>query len=1079
VNISMTIWDICIRRPIFTLVLVGAPIVLGLASYARLGVELFPNVDMPLVTVTTTLRGASVEEMETSVTKPIEEIVNTVSGIDELRSTTREGLSQVIVQFKLSKNGDVAAQEVDSKVRTILGRLPAGTDPPIIDKLAIDAAPVVTVVVSGRRDFREVTEIARKQIKEQLETISGVGSVVIIGGRQRAINVILNPDALFKYDGLTVDDVRQSLIRENQEQPGGRVDGGGSERVLRTLGRVANAEDFEELIISNRNGQPIRIRDLGHVEDSYEEPRGLSRLWTRDPGHDNFDQPADNAVSLIIQKQSGSNTVTVVDSVRKRLQELSETLPSDIRYEVIRDQSRFIRNSMDEVKVHLLLAAILVSLSILLFLRDWRTTIIAMLSIPTSLVGTFAFMDMMGFTINNFTMLGLIMAVGIVVDDAVVVHENIFRHMEEKGLSAWQAASSATREIALAVLATTLSLMVIFAPVAFMGGQVGRFLSCFGWVVGFSVMMSMFVSFTLTPMLCSRFLKAEEGFSSKDGIVWKMVEGMYVWSLSWSLRHRWLTLLLALGTLASTPFLMNIVGKDFVPQDDQSEFEVALTLPEGSSLARADELFSDIENRLRRLDGIAYTFVVIGDTSGRISKGQGDVTRGNIYCRMIDLQDREYSQFDIMAKARTILLDFPDIRGAVQPVAAISAAGARQVDVDLNLIGPDMEKLQLYANKLADWMKQQGGFVDVDTSLSLQKPELRIRPDRERASDLGVSLQSIASTTNVLVGGEPVSTFKDENEQYDVWLRAGLSGRSDAQAIAMQGIPATRAPGGVVQLGSVVSFEYAMGPNAIDRFSRQRQVVVSANLSGIDMSRAIDGITEHIKTLDMPAEYRSEFIGRAKMLKESNANFLFGFLLAFLFMYMILAAQFESLIHPISILSALPLTIPCAILSLILLRTNLDIFAMLGLFMLFGIVKKNGILQVDYTNQLREQGMPRDEAILEANRTRLRPILMTTVMLVVAMIPMAIGEGPGSGTRASLSKVILGGQALSLLLTLLITPVAYSMFDDMGNIWGWIGRKFSKSSSAAGSHPELAIAHDLPPSADRTQGAATNPTSKT
>lgn len=1042
----MTLWDVCINRPIFTLVLVGAPIILGLTSYSRLGVELFPNVDMPMVTVTTTLRGASVEEMETSVTKPIEEIVNTVSGIDELRSSTREGHSQVVVQFKLSKNGDVAAQEVDSKVRTILGRLPVGTDPPIIDKLAIDAAPVVTVVVSGRRDFREVTEIARKQIKEQLETLSGVGSVVIVGGRQRAINVILDADSLFKYDGLTVDNIRQALVRENQEQPGGRVDSGSSERVLRTLGRVDKSEAFADLIVGNRSGQPIRIRDVGRVEDSYEEPRGLSKLWNRDPERDNLDQPADNAVSLIVQKQSGSNTVAVVDAVRNRLNQLNETLPADIRCEVIRDQSRFIRNSMQEVKVHLVLAGILVSLSILLFLRDWRTTIIAMLSIPTSLVGTFAFMDVMGFTINNFTMLGLIMAVGIVVDDAVVVHENIFRYMEEKGLSAWQAASRATSEIALAVIATTLSLMVIFAPVAFMGGQVGRFLSCFGWVVGFSVMMSMFVSFTMTPMLCSRFLKAEEGFSSKDGFIWKLIEGAYVGSLAWSLRHRGLVVLMAFGILASTPFLMNIVGKDFVPQDDQSEFEVALTLPEGSSLARADELFGEIERRMRRLDGIAYTFTVVGDTSGRISKGQGDVTKGNIYLRMIDLREREYSQFDIMAKARTILEDYPDIRGAVQPVAAISAAGARQVDVDLNLIGPDMDKLQYYGTKVADWMKHRGGFVDVDTSLSLQKPELRIRPDRERASDLGVSLQNIASTTNILVGGEPVGTFKDRDEQYDVWLRADLAGRSDAQAIAMQGIPATRAPGGVVQLGSVVTFEPALGPNSIDRFSRQRQVVVSANLSGIDMSGGIDAITEYVSKLDIPPEYRFEFIGRAKMLKESNANFLFGFLLAFVFMYMILAAQFESLVHPISILCALPLTIPCAIMSLILLRTNLDIFAMLGLFMLFGIVKKNGILQVDYTNQLRLH-MSRDEAILEANRTRLRPILMTTVMLVVAMIPMAIGEGPGAGTRASLAKVILGGQALSLVLTLLITPVAYSLFDDCGQIWKWLRRRFSGSNA--------------------------------
>ena len=485
----MSIWDICIRRPVFTAMLVSAPIVLGLASYLRLGVELFPNVDIPMVTVTTTLRGASINEMETGVTKPIEDAVNTISGIDELRSSTKEGISTVVVAFKLEKNGDVGAQEVDAKVRTILTQLPVGTDPPIIDKLAVDAAPVVTIVVSGRRDFREVTEIARKKLKEDLETLPGVGSVVLIGGRQRAVHVTLDPDKLQKYESLTVEDVRQALVRENREDPGGRVDRRQSEVGVRVLGRVERTEFFNKLIIANRNGQPVRIEDVGRAEEGIEEPRGISRLWAAGESPD--DEPGQNAVSLVVQKQSGRNTVEVVDTVRKRLAELQPTLPPDIRTEVIRDQSRFIKNSMDEVKKHLFMAVVLVSLSVLLFLRDWRTTLIAALAIPTSLIGAFAFMDLMGFTLNSFTMIGLILAVGIVVDDAVVVLENIFRHMEEKGLTAWQAASSATREIALAVLATTLSLVVVFAPVAFMGGQVGRFFNAFGWVVGFCVMMSM------------------------------------------------------------------------------------------------------------------------------------------------------------------------------------------------------------------------------------------------------------------------------------------------------------------------------------------------------------------------------------------------------------------------------------------------------------------------------------------------------------------------------------------------------------------------------------------------------------
>jgi hydrophobic/amphiphilic exporter-1 (mainly G- bacteria), HAE1 family len=1032
----MTIWDLCIRRPIFTLMLVAVPIVLGVTAYNRLGVELFPNVDLPMVTVTTTLRGAGVEEMETSVTRVIEEAVNTASGIDELRSTTREGFSQVVIQFKLEKNGAVAAQEVDAKVRTILGRLPEGTDAPIIDKLAIDAAPVMTIAVSGRRDFREVTEITRKRIKEDLETLSGVGSVVLVGGRRRAIQVIIEPEKLLKYENLTIEEVRQGLVRENQEQPGGRVDRGQSELVMRTLGRVEKPGDFAGLIVGNRGGQPIRIEDVGRIEDSYEEPRGLSRLWVRGSMED--DAPAENSVSLIIQKQSGSNTVEVVETVKRRLEQLTGSLPPDVRTEIIRDQSRFIINSMEEVKTHLLLAAILVSASILLFLRDWRTTIIATLSIPTSLVGTFAFMLAMGFTINNFTMLGLILAVGIVVDDAVVVHENIFRHMEERGLSAREAASTATSEIAMAVIATTLSLVVIFAPIAFMGGQVGRFLSCFGWVVGFAVLMSLFVSFTMTPMLCSRFLKADSGHNtSKSGLIWRLIEGGYAGILGWSLRHRWVVVVLALGVLFSTPLLFGIVGKDFVPRDDQSEFEVAVTLPEGYSLARAENVFSEIERKVRGVRGVSATFVVIGDTTGRIAKGQGDVTKGTIYCRMVDIRQRKFSQFDAMADARAVLEDYPDLRTAVQDVSAIQASGFREVDIDLNLCGPEMEKLQAYAEQVAGWLRERGGYVDVDTSLLLRKPELRIRPDRERLSDLGVSLNSVATTTNVLVGGVPVGKYKEKAEQFDVWLRAERIDRADHESIARMGVLATSAPGGVARLGSVARLEYAMGPNAIDRFGRQRQVVISANLQGKDMSRAVEELTVYMKDLNLPSEYRFEFIGRAKMLAESNSNFMIGFLLAFVFMYMILAAQFESLIHPISILAALPLTIPFAVLSLILLNTSLDIFAMLGLFMLFGIVKKNGILQVDYTNQLRNQGRERETAILEANRARLRPILMTTVMLVAAMIPMALGNGPGAGTRASMAKVILGGQALSLLLTLLVTPVAYSLFDSVGAWFGW------------------------------------------
>ncbi|MFO0880044.1 MAG: efflux RND transporter permease subunit [Gemmataceae bacterium] len=1033
----MSIWDICISRPVFTLMLVSAPVVMGLAAYSKLGVDLFPNVDLPVVTVTTTLRGASVEEMESGVTKPIEEIVNTVSGIDELRSTTKEGISQVVIQFMLEKSGAVAAQEVDSKIRSILSQLPEGTDPPIIDRFDLDAAPVMTVAVSGRRDFREVTEIARKTIKEDLETLSGVGAVILVGGRTRAINVFIDPDKLLKYEGLSVEDVRQALARENQELPGGRVDQGKGELVLRTLGRVTKPTDFEDLIVANRGGQPVRIRDVGRVEDAFEEPRGFSRLWAASVAESQTEAYAgDNAVSLIIQKQSGTNTVQVVDRVKRRLAEIRTILPADIRTEVIRDQSRFIKNSIDEVKTHLVLAAVLVSLTILLFIRDWRTTLIATVAIPTSMIGTFYFMQYMGYTLNNITMLGLILAVGIVVDDAVVVHENIFRHMEEYGRSAREASSTATREIALAVVATTLSLMVIFVPIAFMEGRVGRFFQSFGMVVGFSILMSMFISFTMTPMLCSRFLLAEEGHnSSKSGPIWRLIEGAYMLSLRFSLNHRWLIVLVSVGVLFSTPVLMGLIGKDFIPRDDQSEMEVAMRLPEGYTLDRADEVCKEIEARLQKLRGVTHTFTIVGDTTGRVTRGQGDVTQATIYVRLVDLHDRNYTQFAVMADARQILVDYPDIRAAVQDVSAFQASGFRQVEIDLNLRGPDMQKLQQYSDQIANWMRDQGHYVDVDTSLSLRKPELRVRPDRERASELGVTIQTLASTVNILVGGEPVSKYKEFDEQYDVWLRADQKSRTDAETIARLAVPSIKEGVGVVRLASVARFETAEGPNTIDRFSRQRQVVISSNLEGIATGNAVAELSDYIRSIDLPADYRWEFIGRAKTLAESNNSFALAFALSFLFMYMILAAQFESLIHPLTILISLPLTIPFALLSLILLRTNLEIYAMFGLFMLFGIVKKNGILQVDYTNVLRARGMPTREAILEANRTRLRPILMTTVMLVAAMVPMAMGQGPGAGARAGMAKVILGGQTLSLLLTLLLTPVCYSLWEDLGGWW--------------------------------------------
>jgi HAE1 family hydrophobic/amphiphilic exporter-1 len=1016
----MSISDVCIRRPVFTWVLVSIPVVLGIVSYILLGVDLFPKADIPVVSVTATLPGASSEELETTVTRPIEEAINTVSGVDELRSVVREGVTTVVAMFVLEKNGDVAAQEVRDKVSAIVDKLPQGMQPPIVDTFDLDASPIITIGVSGRRDVREVTEIAKYRIQEILQTVPGVGAVFMSGGRTRAINVVVDTDHLASYD-LSIEDVRQAILRQNLEVPGGIVEQGSRELVLRTLGRIEAADKFNDLIVTNRNGYPIRIRDVGRSEDSIEQPRSLTRL------------NGENAVSLFIQKQSGTNTVQVSDAVQQRLETLRPSLPPDIHIELIQDQARFVRNSMHEVKFHLLLAAVLVSLTILLFIRDWRTTLIATLAIPTSIVPTFLFMYIMGFSLNNITMLGLILAIGIVIDDAVVVHENIFRHMEEGGLDAMNAARRGTREIVLAVLATSLSLVVIFVPVAFMGGLVGRFFRSFGLTVAFAVLMSLFVSFTLTPMLCAHFLKLDpedvgKG-RSKSGWIYRAVERIYGRLLGWSLRHRFVLVVVCLLVVASTVPLAMSLGANLVPRDDQSEFRVSIHTPEGYTLERTDGVVREIEERLAHLPGIVQRFTTIGQRTGR---GQGDVTRASVYLRMKEIGQRNYSQFTVMKRARAILKEYPDLRTAVSDVSAIGGGRAADNDTrnfNLNLRGPEIEKLAEYSDKLKRRLSQIPGLLDVDSTLSLRKPELQVTIDRERASDLGIPIETVATSLRVLVGGEVVSRYKEGIEQYDIWLRADKPFRTLPQTLSTLSIPSPNA--GLVQLANLARINEEQGPSQIERVNRQRTVTILGSADGLSLNEAVQKARGIVVGLGLPPQYQFEFSGEAKNLRDTGYYFLVALGLSIVFMYLILAAQFESWLNPIAILSALPVTVPFALISLLLFRQPIDLYAMFGLFMLIGIVKKNGILQVDKTNELRRAGLEREAAILEANHTRLRPILMTTVMLIAAMVPIALGQGPGAGARASMAKVIIGGQLLSLLLALLVTPVTYSLFDDL------------------------------------------------
>ncbi|MCG3206167.1 MAG: Multidrug resistance protein MdtB [Elusimicrobia bacterium] len=1023
----MMLADVSIKRPVFATMMVAALTVLGLFSYSRLGVDLFPNIDLSIVTVTTTLRGASPEEIETSITKVVEEGVNTISGIDELRSTSYEGLSQVIVTFVLEKDADVGAQEVRDAVGRVLAEFPQGTDPPIIQKFDPGASPVMSVAVSGNQPLREITEIAKKKIKEPLETIRGVGKITMVGGREREVHVIVDPSKLASYH-LPIKQVKESLEQQNIEVPGGRVDQDRKELGLRTMGRIERPEDFGKVVIANVNGVPIRVRDIGKVEDTEQEPRTLARLDGR------------STVSLVVQKQSGTNTVEVIQKVTENLADLQKSLPPGIEARVVRDQSGFILSSVHTVQEHLVLGAILASLAVLFFMGNFRSTLIASVAIPTSLIATFILMDYAGFTLDNMTLLALALSVGVVIDDAIVVLENIFRHMEEDGAPAMRAASEATREIGMAVMATTLSLVIIFLPLAYMPGIVGRFLKSYGLTVAFAIMVSLFIAFTLTPMLCSRFLKIQHGPKNrlqKAVDRWNdVLKEHYGRMVQWSMAHRWIIVTSAAITILSTGVLIRFVGKDFLPPDDASEFQVTVKTPEGTSLKATDEILQQIESEVQRLPGIQSLLTSIGEGEG------SGVNDGLIYVRLKDLSERDQDQFEIMAMARKALSKYSGLRIGVSPISAISGGGFKSTDFNYVLAGPDLEKLQQYSAELVKGLKAVPGIVDVDTSLVFAKPEINVRINRDRAQDLGVKIEDIANSLRTMVGGEEdITKYKEGDDLYQVRLRVDKNYRNNAAVVAGLFVPSSKV--GLVRLDNVATLIEREGPSQIDRINRQRQVTISANLQGVPIGTAIEKTNQIVKNLKLPPEYTSGLQGKAKEFGKMIRGFLVAFVLSFIFMYMVLASQFESFLHPITIMLSLPLSIPFALLSLLVMGQSLTIFSIMGIFMLFGIVKKNAILQVDYTNTLRERGMPRDQAILEANKTRLRPILMTTVVLVAAMIPVAIGKGPGSANRATMAVVIVGGQTLCLLITLLITPVAYAMFDDLTQ---WFNTRFAKTA---------------------------------
>ncbi len=1033
----MTLAELCVKRPVFAVMLITFLVVLGVFSFRDLGVDLFPKADPATVTINVRLPGATSEEVTTQVVLPIEEAVSTISGLDELNSQATEGSARITCRFLLEREIESAAQDVREKVAGALRRLPPNILPPIIQKADPDSDPVISLVVAGEKNLRETTEIADKEIKRVLETVDGVGEVSMTGGRDRQIRVYADAERLNAH-GITISQLQRAIQSENVEIPGGRIIRGESELGIRTLGRIDAISQFGEIIVANVNGTPIRVSDIGRVEDSFAEPR----TWNMIEGK--------QAVSLDVRRQSGTNTVKIIDAVKKKLDQITRALPPGVTVRIIRDQSVFINASVASLEEHLLFGSLLASLVVLLFIRNIRSVLIAAVAIPTSIISTFTLLKAMDFTLNNMTLLALTLAVGIVIDDAIVVLENIVRFIEEKHYEPRRAAIEATKEITLAVVATTISLVIIFVPIAFMTGYARRYVNQFGWTMAFAVMVSMLVSFTLTPMLSSRMLKrlarkretdreAEDSaqlvptpnhasrithqkeHTSKDARFFGWIDRTYGRMLEWSLNHRLVVVAIALATFAMTFPLNALVGRDWIPPDDQGEFSVSMNWPEGTSIEGTSKQAIEIAERIKQIPEVEFVNPFIHE---------GIASHNHVYVRLVDISKRNITNLEVAAKIRKITAEHRNLRSKVVIPSALGG-GELYFPVRALILGPDFQKAAELSKVVADRMRNISGLLDVEASVSLNSPELQVKIDRQRASDLGVRASDVASAVRLMISGEDqISTYKEGDEQYDVTMQLLPEQQRDREVLARLMIPSSKV--GQVRLDNLATIEHGLGPSRIERFNRQFQVSVNANNApDFPLDQAARTVNEEIRKVGLPQGYTTRLIGAVKILDETTANLIVAFLLASIFMYMVLAAQFESFLHPFTIMLALPLSIPFALLSLWLTGRTLNLWSALGVLLLLGIVKKNGILQVDYTNKLREQGVPLREAILQANHVRLRPILMTTFSIIGGLIPTAIGIGAGSAQRSAIAVTIIGGQSLCLLLTLVVTPVAYSIFAEM------------------------------------------------
>ncbi|HUL61155.1 MAG TPA: efflux RND transporter permease subunit [Anaeromyxobacteraceae bacterium] len=1018
-----------ISRPVFTGMLTLAVVVFGVVAYPKIGVDQFPEVEFPIVTVTTVLPGADPEAIERTVTKPLEETFNTLPGLDTLRSLNLENVSQIIIRFELERNADIAAQDVRDRVQATLSKLPKEIDTPIVQKFDIGAAPIATLAFSAPLPIDRLTKLAEDVVKPALQQVPGVGAVDVIGSRKREITVVPDPAVLKGY-GLTPADVVQALRAQSIDVPGGRTLEGGVERSVKVAAEARSVEAMRALVIASPMGTPVRLGQVAQVIDGPAEPRGSAKLGDQ------------SAIGLVVRKQSGANTVAVADRLTESLARVRAQLPQGSKVETVIDGARFIRSSISAVQEDLLLGGVLAVLVVLLFLRNVRSTLVSAVALPTAIIGTFAVMRALHFTFNVITMLALTLSIGLLIDDAIVVIENIVRHLEE-GEPPWEAARKGAGEIALAVLAVTLAVVAVFVPVAFMEGLIGRFFYQFGVTVAVAVLISYGVSMTLTPMLSARVLREHQAhgrvFRAIERVL-SAIDAFYRRVLAWVLDHRLLTGLGAVGVLLATLYLGKFLKTTFLPQQDMSMVKVALELPAGTSLAETERQLDDLARQVRVVPGVKQTFWTAG--GGQLE----EVNKGEVFVDLVPIQQRRYNQQDFKQYLRQTLRTTPSALTTVQDYNAMAGGGNRAQMVQFNLRSTDWNALVAAVEKTRQAMLRKPGFVDVDSTYRGGKPELDVAIDRERAASLGIPAAVLGQNVRALMGGDKVADYHEGGDTYDIKVRLPDAIRADPAALGA--IPVRTPAGQLVELRAVADVRAGTGPAQIEHQGQIRQVTMLADLRNMALGEAMTYLSD-FGARELPRAVQYDFEGQGRELGKAVVAFVVALLLGVVLVYIILAAQFESLVHPFTIMTSLPFALIGGIGGLLLANQFMSMMAMIGFIMLMGLVTKNGILLVEFTNQLRAQGRSTQEALLEAGPIRLRPILMTSVAMIAGMIPVALARGDGAETRVPMAIAIIGGLVTSTVLTLAIVPVFYSAIDQLRS---WVWRKLG------GKAPEAKIA---------------------